>query len=352
MLNTRTGENYNANDVINSNDLRKRLLNIDTRFRTNIADKCTDIQYRLDHTYRNVIKLRVASVEIPNMFYVFSEAKKNTSFMVQTTDKDGITRTLTVTIPDGNYSISDLVVLIQAQFDTGFKNPYGIFLTITINVNNAKITINHNGLSAYPVTSSTTVPSISANPISFNFQTSQFNTERNFNFGLGYNLGFRKKLYTLTTPTSTSPFNTYTFTSEAVVDTVGDTYLFLQLNDLHTVEHRTSSNYMQYLAKIIVREDKTAIIYDDGSSLMSNEIIFPSPVDLTVLNIRLVDAYGEVVDMNGTDFSFTLEITEVLNVKLYDFYRNYIWLGTIPTIPYKSAVGSSQALYRGGASFM
>ena len=87
-------------------------------------------------------------------------------------------------------------------------------------------------------------------------------------------------------------------------------------------------------------------------TLLLASTAFPSPVDLTVLNIRLVDAYGEVIDMNGVDYSFTLEITEVLNVKLYDFYRNYIWLGTIPTIPYKSAVGSSQALYRGGASFM
>jgi hypothetical protein len=32
------------------------------------------------------------------------------------------------------------------------------------------------------------------------------------------------------------------------------------------------------------------------------------------------------------DFSFSIEITEVLNMKLYDFYRNYIWMGTIPSV--------------------
>jgi hypothetical protein len=37
-----------------------------------------------------------------------------------------------------------------------------------------------------------------------------------------------------------------------------------------------------------------------------------------------MDPYGDVIDLNCMDFSFSIEITEVLNIKLYDFYRNYI----------------------------
>jgi thioredoxin reductase len=32
------------------------------------------------------------------------------------------------------------------------------------------------------------------------------------------------------------------------------------------------------------------------------------------------------------NFSFSIEITEVLNTNLYDFYRNYIWMGGLPSL--------------------
>lgn len=347
MLNTRIGENYNANNVINPNDLRRRLLNVDSRFRTNLGDKVSNFSYRLEHTYRNVIRLRVASVEIPNTFYTFSAAKKNTSFKVATRDIDNIARQITVSINDGNYTASELVALLQNEFNTKFRDPYGIFISVSLNANSAKITFTHNGLSAYPVVSPLTIPTVSANPIIFNFGTTEYYTERNDNFGLGYNLGFRQRCYTLTTPTSTVPFSTYVLTAEAIIDVVGDTYMFLAINDLHTVEHKTNEKYFQHLAKIIIREDKNAIIYDDGSTLLSNEIIFPSPVDLSVLNIQLLDAYGDLIELNGAHFAITLEITEVLNTKLYDFYRNYIWSGSIPSVNYKTVQGSALPLLNG-----
>ncbi len=347
MLNTRIGDNYNANDVINSNDLRKRLLNIDSRFRTNIGDKTTNFSYRLEHTYKNVIRLRVASLEIPNTFYTFSAEQHNTSFKVATRDITGITRQVVISIDDGNYTASELIALIQNEFNTKLRDPYGIFLTISLNANNAKITLKHNGLSAYPVVSPLTTPSASANQIVFDFGTTQYYTEQNSNFGLGYNLGYRQRCYTVSTPATTVPLTTFSLTAEAVVDVVGDTYMFLALNDLHTVEHRSGEKYFQHLAKIIIREDKNTIIYDDGSTLLSNEIIFPSPVDLSTLNVQLLDAYGNVINLNGSHFSFTLEITEVLNTKLYDFYRNYIWTGSIPSVNYKTVQGSAVPLLRG-----
>lgn len=64
MLNTRIGENYNANDVINSNDLRKRILNIDSTFRSDISDPSSAFTYKLEHPYKNLIRLRLASIEI------------------------------------------------------------------------------------------------------------------------------------------------------------------------------------------------------------------------------------------------------------------------------------------------
>jgi hypothetical protein len=349
MLNTRINELYNNNDVINSNDLRKRILNIDSRFRSSCAALSTDFQYSLEHPYKNIIRIKVASIEIPNMFYTFSTKKGNTSFIVKAYDILNFIHEETITIPDGNYTSTEIVTEIQAEFDEKFKVPYGIFFSVAINTNTAKITIANQGVSSFPVTSPSTIPSVSAKPFSLNFLTDICNKERTHNFGLGYHLGFRNKLYKAETsePSIITGLTAYSITGEGCLDVVGDTYMFLSVNDLHTVEQKTNNNYFQVLAKIIVREEKQTVIYDDGATLLSNEIIFPSPIDLKILQIKLLDPYGEVIDLCGMNFSFSLEITEVLNTKLYDFYRNYIWLGSVPSVNYKNVQGAAVPLIKG-----
>jgi hypothetical protein len=333
MLNTKVGFNTNANDVINSNDLRKRIINIDSRFRTKYQDLSTNFSFQLEHTYKNIIRLRVASIEIPNMSYVFSNIKSNTSFYIKAYDITGVPRQTLIQIPDGNYLSSEIITVIQNLLDTNFKNPYGIFITVSLDNNSAKVTFTHNGVSLYPVTSPLTTPTQSAQPFVLDFLTNLSLKNRNFNFGLGYNLGFRQQCYKVTQMSTVSALDIYSITSESCIDVVGETYMFLSVNELHTVEQKTSKNFIQCLAKIIIREEKQCVIYDDGGTLLSNEIIFPSPIDLKNLNIQLLDPYGDIIDLCGMDFSFALEITEVLNTRLYEFYRNYIWLGSLPCIP-------------------
>jgi hypothetical protein len=353
MLNTKIGENYNANTVVNSNDLRRRIINVDSRFRQEGSESTTNFVFRPEHPYKNIIRMRVASVEIPNMYYTFSKAKHNTTFIVKAFDIFGIVRQSIITLPDGNYTSQDIIEELQRLLDEAFRFPYGIFMTIKLNVYNAKITFVNNGVAdptLVVTTDPTTLPSESAKPFVVDFiSANPQRRERPEDFGLGYNLGFRKKSYkaSIVEVDSDTGLNTYTLTSEGCLDVVGFQYLLLGMNDLHTVEQKTSTNYIQCLAKIIVREEKQAVIYDDGATLLSNEIIFPSPVDLKVLNIKLMDPYGDVIELCGMNFSFSLEITEVLNTQLYDFYRNYIWMGTIPSVNYKTVQGSPQPLLKG-----
>ena len=347
MFNAKINELYNANDVINSNDLRKRIINVDSRFRATNSPSSTNFSYSCDHTYKNVIRLRLASIELPNMFSVFSSNRGNLTFKIRAYDILGIPREVQVIIQPGNYNSQDLLTIIQCQLDMNFKQEYGIFINISINPYSALVTFTHAGVAATPIIPST-VPTNSARPFVLDFRSeSPRIMNRLHNFGLGYNLGFRKKVYTVSNSISVDGINTISITSEGCLDVVGDTYLFLCINDYHVIEQKTNDDYIQCLAKIIIREDKYAVSYDDGSSLLSNEIIFPSPVDINILNIKLLDMYGEVVELCGMNFSLSLEITEVLNTTLYEFYRNYLWLGTLPSVPYRTVTGSAQPLLRG-----
>ena len=86
MLHVKTDEIYGANPIVNAQDLRTHIINIDSRTRKSHMEPPTDFQYDFAHTYKNVIKARVASVEIPSVFYNFSNAKKNTMFRLDATD--------------------------------------------------------------------------------------------------------------------------------------------------------------------------------------------------------------------------------------------------------------------------
>ena len=160
---------------------------------------------------------------------------------------------------------------------------------------------------------------------------------------MGYNLGYRLPAYRVTNLTVVSGLDTYSQTGECCLDVGGDQYMFLSVNDLYTVEQKTDENYIQCLAKIVLQDN----VAPNYCILMSNEIVFPSPTDLKILQIQLLDPYGEVVDLNCMNFSFSLEITEVLNTALYDFYRNYIWFGSVPSVNYKTVQGSAQQLIKG-----
>jgi hypothetical protein len=312
MLSVKTDEIYGRNDVVNSNDLRKHLVNIDSRFRKSYLEPPTDFLYSFAHPYKNVIKARVASVEIPYGYYNFSRARKNTMFRIDATDYVGQLHSFNITIPDGNYTAECLIAAIQQQFDA-IRDTYGMFFRIYLDPISRKVSICHDGTAPPPC-----APGPVYSPVNYAITFLMVGLEdRQFDFGLGYNLGFCKHFYCVDAP--------FCITGESLINTCGDNYFLLGIDDFHTVEHKTNEDYIQCMAKILVKRSQEGIIFDDGYTVLSNDIIFPRPVDLKQVRVRLLDMYGVPIDLHCMNFSISLEITEVANVMLYDSYRNYLW---------------------------
>ena len=376
MLNSRRNELQGLNEVMNSTDLRKRIVNIDSKFRSNLVygytstvskpadcytskptdcsnnlfvpepgtfvpnpSPATDFTYRFEHPYKNVIRARVASVEIPNCWYDFSKTNySNTYFTIIAPDISSVNQTVTILIPDGNYTQATLLSTIQTAFTTQLQ-PLGLFFTIVQNPISSLVSIRFLGTSAPGQTSPTDV----ASPFHVTFTGSSLLQAQAFNYGLGYNLGFLVKDISGTTVYDVSG---YSLTGTSLMNVSPDSYIFLGINDYNTVEQQINGATFDTLAKVIVRVPKNTTIYDDGRTLLSNDIIYPSPIDLKQLKVRLMNAYGQTLDLVNQNFSFSLEITEVTNVKMYEFYRNYLWLGTIPSLP-TNVTGSGQGLLGG-----
>lgn len=313
MLHIKTDEIYGKNPITNANDLRNHLVNIDSRFRENTQEPPTDFLYRFAHPYKNVIKARVASVEIPNGYYHFSRAKKNTMFRLDATDYQGNPHYLTIEIPEGDYTPECLIQAVQHQFDA-VKDTYGLFFRIAYDPVSRRTTIQHDGSAPPPCP-----PGPTHHPSAFGLTFVMVGLEdRPYDFGLGYYLGYQKPFYVVQPPITE-------LTSESLVNTTGDHYFLLGVDDFYTVEQKTSSTYLQCLAKILVKRGPNGVIFDDGYTVLSNDITFPRPIDLKQVRIRLMDPYGVPVDLHNLNFSLSLEISEVMNLQLYESYRNSVW---------------------------
>ncbi len=316
MLHIKTDEIYGKNPITNSSDLRTHLISIDSRFRHNLQEPSSDFQYRTAHPYKNVIKARVASVEIPAVIYNFSKAKKNTMFRIEAMDYTGQQHYLPIGIEDGEYTAEQLLQAITHVFQA-IRDTLGIFFRITLDPMTKKVTIHHDGSAPPPCP-----PAPTHCPVTFGLTFAMIGLEnRPFDFGLGSYLGFSKPFYEVNTP--------FHQTAESLIQTQGDDYFLLGINDFHTVEHKTHDSYLQCLAKVLVNRShpssQQSIMFHPGYTVLSNEITFPKPQDLSIFRIRLLDKYGVPVDLHDMNYSISLELTEVMNLQLYENYRNYLW---------------------------
>jgi len=284
--------------VLYPTEVKTSLLNVDSRFRdlTQSSSSC-DFLIRLPRTYKNVITLRMSSIELPNTWYAFSKEHGNTSLLF-----DGVH----VCISEGNYDPDTISAALENAIlaETTATN---IAVTFDRDVT-SKITIDNAGT---PFRLDFGTPSTCGS-----CESSGSNLRTGFipyNSGLGYWLGF----------TSTAYSNRSTYTGEFTANTMGDNYVFLQLPDLEDSMESFSygSTSIKAFAKIIVQVDKNALIYDNGANTVSKETKFAQPTNISTFRVRLVDAYGSTLNLMA-DFSFTLELQEVVSSKVYEAYRN------------------------------
>jgi hypothetical protein len=269
-------------------DVKKHYINIDTRYRPNIASSSTsNFRWALSRPIKNAISIRVASIEIPNNFYAFSQQKQNISFFVKLSSSPNYTE---LKISEGNYlpaEIGDEMINQLITIDPNF--------IANVNLVTGKFYI-ENAVNAFDIQ----FPCIKNAPT---------------NWGLGYNLGFTYTEYT----------NQQFLKSERIVDLVGDTYIFLQIGDYEGIQHeKPNRNILSATAKIVVTVEKFAILFDNGSNFISKEVQFPSPANISSFDVRLFDTNSNFIDLLGTNYSFTVEIVEILNARLYSNYSDHL----------------------------
>jgi hypothetical protein len=329
-------------DIRYNKDTQVHVISIDSRFRTDQGSNPSNFLFKMLTPIKNVISVRLSSLEIPNTWYTFSEIRGNTSMQVRV-QTGGLIVAGRVVITQGNYTLNtgqanDILIELFTQLNNTFPNNS---FSVIFNGISGKLTISCFKKMNLPVNSAgNRVPysydnqpksnviynpdgSISPNkntapgyetPVNFamNFADGIY-SNREDNWGLGYNLGYRIQ------ETEYAQFHL----AESIPDVVDSNYIFLSLNpDWRVVEHtQPDSSQTAAFAKVIVDAPKNDIVYDNGSNTITKQYFLRQPSNISSFNISIVDEYEQYIQLEGGNVSLTLEVTEVLHASLYDAMR-------------------------------
>jgi hypothetical protein len=269
-------------------------LNLNSCFRNNYyqSNPC-DFLYMIPSEIKNVVSMRLVSIEIPNSWYLFSKLKKNNVFEIIICENETCC-CFTIEVPEGNYDSETLEEYLNSNYfyNSGVENCLKYL----------KFSINHyNHKSKFEVIE---LCEFEKKHITFSIKFVESSSQNIMNT-FGWIIGFRAANYV----------NVTELESEGLFDAGGDRYIYLCINDFQY--NSNSSNLVCFdkstlnedvIAKIPMINGKLSLIVNDNNSALSKIRLYNGPVNLSRLQIKIIDRFGSVIDLNNMDFSLTLEL--------------------------------------------
>jgi hypothetical protein len=297
-------EQYGSHMIMSNvtKSLKQKYINIDTRFtdeygyNKNSFNSTTNFVYSFPERIQDVKSIKVISIEIPISFYNFSQAIGNNSFKLIDTSTS---TSKMVVIKDGNYSSTGI---LKTEISNAIHNLGGNFQNIQFDIST--------NLCSY-------IDCSAGSSFIAEFDTDSSGNYNKYNFRskLGWFLGFRDQSFNFVPPSSNFIY------SDSIVNLQSMRYLYLVIDEYSSgftnsfISPMGNSHLMN--KKILARICIDYQFYPFGSILhashsngllVSDNRFYNGSVDLQKLNIQLVNEYGVVVNLNGLDFSFVLEI--------------------------------------------
>jgi hypothetical protein len=252
----------------------------------------TDFDYIIPTEIKNVVSMRLASIEIPNSWYLFSNKKLNNTFKI-ITDYNCIKTEYIICIPEGNYDMDSIEEYLNTNyFYKANNNTHLNYIKFSINSINYKssfeiVTFENSFLLSFSLIF---LEDINLNPM---------NT-------CGWIFGFRSPTYMNINEN---------ITSEGLFDAGGDRYVYLSLTDYQYNSNNTniigfdkSLLENDILAKILLVNGKFSLIINENVNPLTKIRKYNGPINLKKIHVKLLDKFGDLIDLNQMDFSFTLEL--------------------------------------------
>jgi len=274
--------------------------NIDTRFRDDYDEypkNPSTYNITLPERITDVKSIMVCNAEIPLSYYNISSLFENNVFQI-TAENQNLLKT--IIIRDGVYDATQLKTEVNFQLNSvGLTD---ISFNILSNYSSFQ-TSNSNYKIKFAVKTKMTT---TGNSINTDFDKYSFKTK------LGWLFGFRNIEYSFSLSNKIN--------SEAFVDLNGPRYLYLVVDEFN---NGNQTSFLSPMHSSLLNKNILAKITPDTTHYAFSKILianllngllltdkrsYNGTVDLHRLKIQLVNEMGNPVNLNGLDFSFSLQV--------------------------------------------
>lgn len=275
-------------------------LHCSSMFRTDYYNsKPSDFTYTIPTPIKNIVSVSLASIDIPNSWYLISHSKGNNYFTIEINSQYCKCEVHDIVIPDGNYDVKLLTSYLNNTY-------FHLSKTETL-LKYVKFSIHKHSLK----TSFEVLNNDKFTDLKLNLKFVNKDNE-NIMETFGWILGFRYGQYLDIEEC---------ILSEGLYDGGGDRFIYFCLTDFNntTNEHnivcfdKTSVN-KDIMAKIYIHNGKFHLNIDenhDNSVSFTKTRLYNGPINFKKIRVQLLDQFGNIIDLNNMDFSFTLQLEKL-----------------------------------------
>jgi hypothetical protein len=300
--------------------VNKYVLNINSRFRKNYINTIsTDFLMELPNPLKNVISMKIENIEFTNLHYNFSNQLGTDEFSIDIYDDiSGVItneKRYTIKIENGNYNAIQLQNYLNNNVFNSFVDSSLSIIQCYYNdiTNKFKFILDPSYSLLHPNTK-----------FNLDFRINS-DKQRNIQLNLGWMMGYRKPYYVFSddyiTISNSSVLNVEGFNPEAGFTNNSTNYIFIHINDFNNNKAVViDTPYQQGLITSMELMGKVSITNTTNlltNSYTTNQLFFNNifkrreyygPVDIQKLEIKLLDEFGRVIDLQKNDYSFSLEV--------------------------------------------
>jgi len=286
----------------------------------------TDAIFYLPVKWKNAISISLTAATIPNVMFTFSNDLGTNQLYIRedTTGLLGI-----IVLPEGNYDAYDaslcainggvsfaaaLTSAINTQLGSGYRfkvvvDPVTNFVTIT------------NTTNTFIMNTIKKTDTFYCGPFKNQFVNDQITDKSLLKPALyfqtmGYFMGFREIIYS----------GAKSYTSESIFNNLYSSYLYFALDDF-TGSQQISNTFgilkngildNNILGVIPMTSNTFKLTFDNNSNYIYKKREYFGPVDIAKIGIKLLNQYGELVNLNETDFTFSIQVTSLYDISNFD----------------------------------
>jgi len=315
----------------------KKIITIDTRFRLDyLPNNGTNFVYTAPQSIKNITKMDLISVEIPQVFCIMSKHYNNSSFMINIDNEEYMIHLPDIYLLDNSFkdysNYHKLINLCNIYFEN-HENDNIKRCSFFLSEASDSANMIKNIYFMFDTTDLTDDEIPQLIELNFDKTYNSLDSKRDLRSKLGWMFGFRTPIVTLkpyseminTMDTDLTMNNTnlekyLLVRGDSPIELHSSRYIYLVVDDFN------SNKIDNFIIEDITLKgcDATVtlggnvlakILFDSGSKyytvdrLITLQRQYTGPVDISKLKISLIDEFGRILDLNKIDWSFSIQLS-------------------------------------------